>query len=247
MADQPVTVFNQDNQPVTTPVDAPAPESIVDASSPNTTDYADLLKGIVREDGTQKYANVPDVFKAMEASQAHIKTLEAEAIKTKSDLQERLTAEEVLAKVQANQNIQEVTPSEGLDVGQIQDYVQGIVNNTLQAVDQDKTASSNIKSVIDAMTTKFGSQEKAEEHYVKSAEAAGMTLEALNALSETSPQAVLKLAGVDGQVAVQPSLSTGSINTAALQPEQQLESLKIPVGATTKDIVKVWKAAENQI
>ena len=243
MADQPETVFATQDQPITQEAVAVTPEVKAVEDTTTSEPYADLLKGIVRDDGTQKYANVPDVIKAVAASQEHIRTLEAEAATTKAELDKRISAEEVLEQLKANTGTQEVTPSDGLDVSQITELVQGVVDNTLSSADEAKISDSNIQAVISAMTTKFGTKEKAEEHYLRSAEESGLSVDAFNMLSATSPQAVLKLAGVDGQSVATPSMSTGSINTEALQPQVHTPSAKVPQGASAKQMANSWVAA----
>ena len=247
MADQPDTVFAQETELTQTPAAAPStPEVKTEVTPVAAEPYADLLSQITREDGTQKYANVPDVIKAVQASQSHIAKLEAEAAETKAELTKRMSAEEVLEKLKANTNTQEATPSEGLDISQITELVEGMVTNTLSSTEIEKVSKANVNSVIGAMTTKFGTTEQAEKHFIETAEANGMSVEEFNILSAKSPQAVLKLAGVDAPTPSTPGPSTGSINTEALQPNVNTTSLKVPQGASAKDMASVWRAAGTQ-
>ena len=58
MADQPNTVFtNEVSQPITQEAVIPAQEVKAELAPVSSDPYADLLKEIVREDGTQKYEN----------------------------------------------------------------------------------------------------------------------------------------------------------------------------------------------
>jgi len=239
------TVFNSSSEQ-TPATEASTPEVKAETSSPEIENYADLLKEITREDGTQKYANVPDVIKATKASQEHIKTLEAEAITLKAELEKRMAAEEVLEQIKANKT-DEVTPSESLDLDQIDALMDSKISDTLTAVESKRIADGNVQAVIEAMTKQHGSMEKAEEHFIATAEASGFTINQMNSLSATNPQAVLKLAGVGNVSQGSPAHTNGSINTAALKPNETSPSLKVPPGATGKDMAAIWRAAGENL
>ena len=87
---------------------------------------------------------------------------------------------------------------------------------------------------------------KAEDAYNQIAKEAGLTVEQLNNLAATSPNAVLKLAGLNGAVTTT-STSKGSINTQSLTGTPVETTTRVPRGASTKDLVKAWKAAGEKV
>lgn len=244
MADQPETVFSNDAPEQTPVTETPTQEVKPEVTSQPDTAHADLLKSIVRDDGTQKYASVEDAITALKASQEFIETLKTENATYKAEVEKRATAEEVLAEIKAT-NEEEVTPSPEIDLSQIDALVDSKISDTLTAVEAQKLATDNVQSVIKAMTSKFG--DKAEEQYIAAAEASGFTVDQLNDLSATNPKAVLKLAGLEDVSQGTPAPSTGSINTEALQPVQSKPSAKLPQGATGKDYAAAWRAAGESI
>lgn len=244
MSDQTTeTIF--DNTPEQTPVaETPAPEVKSEATPEVTSDYADLLATIKREDGTQKYANIPDVITALKASQEFIEQLKAEKQALEADNTQRKTAEEVLDTIQAAKPNEE-TPSDGIDLGQIAELVRNEVTNTLTTNEVAKLEKANADSVVEAFRSKFG--DKAEEEYIKLAKENNLSDVQINDLSSTAPQAVLKLAGLDGKSSMMAQPIHGSINTEALQPAVHKSSAKLPHGATGKDYEAAWRAAGENL
>ena len=241
MADQPTETVFSNEAPEQTPVTETPAQEVKTEQAPLVTDpYADLLKDIVREDGTQKYASIPDVIKATKASQEYIAKLEAEAAETKAELKKRMAAEEVLEQLKATKT-EETTPSESLDLSQLEAMVEGKITSTLTAAEQQRAQKDNVSTVITAMSQKFG--DKAEEQFIQAATEAGLSIEAFNQLSATSPKAVLKLVGLDNKQQGSPAATSGSINTEALQPSEHKLSAKVPAGANTKAMVGAWRAA----
>ena len=70
-----------------------------------------------------------------------------------------------------------------------------------------------------------------------------MPVEQLNTLAVTSPEAVLKLAGIKKPASVGKPTSTVNTQGSFSQPQTEL-SAKVPlVGASTKDVLNAWRIA----
>ena len=73
-----------------------------------------------------------------------------------------------------------------------------------------------------------------------------MPVEQLNTLAVTSPEAVLKLAGIKKPVNLGKPTSTVNTQGSFSQPQGEL-SAKVPKGASTKDLVNAWKIAGEKV
>lgn len=192
----------------------------------------------------KKYQSVEEALKSVPHAQKHISTLEAENARIKAELESRRSTEELLAEIRSGIVPAGVTPTQtGLDPTQIED----VVTTLLERKEAALKAKTNINSVVSKFTEVFGDRVKAEEEYNKLAESAGLDVPTLNRLAATSPEAVLKLAGMSGTVnhALSPSKPSSTVNTTALNSGQpQTLSAKVPLyGASTKDVTAAWRAA----
>jgi len=215
------------------------PQEVVDVTPPAPvipTEVADLVG-----EG-KKYRSVEDALKSVPHAQKHIQTLEEENARIKAELEKRRTAEELLDEVKSG--IQSgVTPSR---VEFNQDDVVKTVAQILEQKEAEKQAVANVDTVIGAFTAQFG--EKAQEVFRTVATEAGMSLQALNQLSATSPSAVLKLAGLNGKREASPAKTGSSVNTQALAQTQPPGELSARVtGRSTKDLVNAWKIAGEKV
>lgn len=190
----------------------------------------------------KKYQTVEEALRSVPHAQNHIKTLETEMANLKEELSKRKTAEELLENIKSGIQHETTTPVNTFDPSQISD----IVNQSLEHREKVNAQKANSSLVVQKFTEKFG--EKAEEAFVTLAKDSGLTIQQLNALAGTSPNAVLKLAGL-GNVQSTPSSSSGSVNTEALKNsgKGELPSARVPKGATTKDLVAAWKVAGEKV
>lgn len=189
----------------------------------------------------KKYKSAEDALKSVPHAQEHIRTLETELAQVKEELTKRRTAEELLDEIKSGSQQENTTQQAELDT----DSLEQLVNQTLTKREQQATAKQNASSVANKFTEKFG--DSAETSYQQIAKENGMTVQQLNNLAATSPNAVLRLAGLDGKPATSVAKPTGTVNTQALQGNPSELSARVPRGASTKDLVKAWKAAGEKI
>lgn len=213
------------------------------------SDFTELLAGIT-EEGRQKYADVETALKSILPAQEHIKKLEsgyadleARYKALEEEALKRKTTEETLAALQATNSKGEEKPSNpALD----ESAVSSLVAKAIAERETQAMRKANVDKVISALNTKYG--DKAEERYLAAATAAGMDVQAFNQLAETSPMAVLTLAGVTAQPQDMPVVkSSGSVNTELLQGKAEPISARVPRGASTRDMVNAWRNAGKLI
>lgn len=213
MADQP-SAFNQNDQQQATPAQQePSQESV----------FTNQLSMIKNENGEQKYDSVPKALDALAHSQQYIPQLktevsakDAEIAALKEELSKREAVGDVVDKLTAQQAQPESTPQvSGLN----EQDVLNLVQNFSQQQAQQQTAVTNEKLVSDALFGQYG--DKTQEVVAGKAAELGMTVEALQGLSQTSPQAALQLFGTSATSA--PKTTSGSINISAQAPKETFD------------------------
>lgn len=228
--------MTQENNSIFTPPETPA--ELV--SSPKIELPPEVLEFVGEG---KKYSNPVDALKSVPHAQKHISTLEAELVQTKTELEKRRTAEELLNEIKSSTNSQTITPVQS---GLTEDAVVRILEQKLVQKQVQEKAQSNAQVVATSFAEKFG--DKAEEVYNKLATDSGLTVTQLNTLAATAPSAVLKLAGLDNTIQTI-SKSTGTINTETMKQNNNQDGLSARVrqGASTKDLVNAWKIAGQKI
>jgi hypothetical protein len=190
----------------------------------------------------KKYQSPEDALRSVPHAQKHIETLESELAQVKEELTKRKTAQELLDEIKSGaQRVENTTPSAEVN----QDTLEQLVSSTIERREQASKAKSNASEVASKFTQKYG--DTAQSAYNQIAKEAGLSVQQLNNLAATSPNAVLKLAGLNGAVTTT-TTSKGSINTQTLTgTPSDVMSARVPRGASTKDLVKAWKAAGDKV
>ena len=208
------SAFNQNDQQQATPAQQePSQESV----------FTNQLSMIKNENGEQKYDSVPKALDALAHSQQYIPQLktevsakDAEIAALKEELSKREAVGDVVDKLTAQQAQPESTPQvSGLN----EQDVLNLVQNFSQQQAQQQTAVTNEKLVSDALFGQYG--DKTQEVVANKAAELGMTVEALQGLSQTSPQAALQLFGTSATSA--PKTTSGSINISAQAPKETFD------------------------
>lgn len=190
----------------------------------------------------KKYATVDLALKSIAPAQTHIVNIEQENARLKAELEARKTTEQLLEELRSN------PPVQGQPVTQELPDVVKIVEEALAKKEAQSIAKQNTNKVVSSFQEVFGDKAKAEEAYNKLAAENGMPIAMLNALAANSPDAVLKLAGINKKQDNTPSGKPNStVNTQALnQGNPNLPSAKVNmVGASSKDVTAAWQAARE--
>lgn len=232
------TVFGQQpTDPATPPVVTP-PAALV--LPPEVTEFVGTGK---------KYASVDEALKSVPHAQKHIAQVEAELKAAREELEKRKAAEEILKEIKAEAGSQSVVTPTQSDL--TPEKIAQLVNQTIAQKEAQTIANANVNKVVSAFTEKYGSVEKAEAEFIRIANETGLSVDGLNKLSASSPQAVLKLAGFgEKQVAGSVTKPTSSVNTEALAISGQGQgelSARVKSGASTKDLVNAWKIAGMKV
>jgi len=232
------SAFNNQQE---TPAQQPSQESA----------FTDQLSMIKNENGEQKYNDIPKALDALAHSQSYIpqlksevETKEAEIARLTEELNKRAAVEDVVDKLTAQQAQPESTPQVS---GMNEQEVLNLVQNFSAQQQQQSVAVNNEKQVSDALFTQYG--EKTQEVVSSKAAELGMTVEALQSLSQTSPQAALQLFG--SSVQPQTKATTGSINISA-QPQEANFDVPAPEksllrGASTNDQIDYLRQLRNSV
>ena len=236
------TIFNNETTQSQSPTEGgtaqvPAQEPVVQVDQ-----YADLLQSIKASDGRQKYTDVTAALNSVAPSQEHISKLEAENATLKEEVGKRKTAEEIMSTIESQAQTTQETPSAApVDLSQLET----LVDTRLQAAESTKLQTANTESVTSKMSEVYG--EKAEEMFYKAGVDNGLSMQALNQLAATSPKAALKLAGIGESQSPMLGKTQSSVNTEAMSTTHNADvpSAKVPVGATTNDMVNAWRNARK--
>lgn len=191
----------------------------------------------------KKYSSVEDALRSVPHAQKHIQTLEQELQQMKEELTKRKTTADLLDEIKSG--IPPVEKTSPIEISQ--DKIVATVAQVLAQRDAEAFSKKNISTVTSSFSATFG--DKAEEKYIQIATDSGLTVQQLNSLSASSPQAVLKLAGLTVKQEGAQTKTQSTINTEALLQNSSSHELsaRVPKGATTKDMVAAWRVAGEKV
>lgn len=187
----------------------------------------------------EKYKNDPEeAWKALAASQKHIQTLESERQTDREKLSKLPTVEDIVKALQGTNVAPPVpaptsqTPASVLDEKTLETKVAELFDKTVR----EQAEKDYQNAVSNAMLNAYGSVDKSREVIKAKALELGMTVEALQGISKSSPKAFLQLFGLDSQrqQPVNTAPSRGTINMIAKQD-------LTPAGDAMEDFRKVLR------
>jgi hypothetical protein len=199
--------------------------------TPNENQPADLLAGILNEEGVQKYKTVEDAIEGLKHSQDFIAKLKEENQQFRSEIDKRLSAEAVLKELKAENKPAEPPSSEFSE-----EALQELVDKRLEAKTVEQRAKANEDLVQQKLKQELG--EEAMKIVKAKADEMGLSLDNLKKLSQESPQAVFNMFGMAStkQDSVAPKLHS-SVNTdASLQDGTQMLPCKTASGTMRSTI-----------
>jgi len=180
------------------------------ATTPVNEGYADQLAQIVNADGAQKYKTVEEALKGGMEGQTYIAKLEQENSQFRTEIDKRMSAEDVLAELKAG-NKPDGTPPPVVDT----EALEKLVDTRLDARTTAQTTKANEDLVQSKLRAEFG--EKATDIVDTKAREMGLSPEALRQLSQNSPQAVLTMFGLASQPQEHtPTSLKGTVRTDSL-------------------------------
>lgn len=214
---------------------------------------ATKLFAIKNEQGEPKYDSLEKALGALDASQKFIPQLKDENERLKAQLEalqaeasKREAVEDVIARFTANRQTQETTHTSEAPKGLDEATVLQMVQSQLTQREQQSVASQNVSSVRNALVSKYG--EKAQEQVSNKARELGLSMEQVNQLAASSPQAVLSWFQASPTSSAAPLRSTVSLPQA-----QSQEALKPPSkslmrgGASTADLQAFMAQVRSEV
>ena len=229
--------------PATQTTEVVAPVTQVATPTP-TFVVPDTAKDMIGEG--KKYQSVEQALTSLQPAQEHIAKIEAENAEIREQLTRSKTAEEIFESIRT----QSATQTETVSAPQIDmSVVEQMVEQKLTATEAQKVAQDNTKSVVDKLTTHYGSKEKAEQVYIEQANALGLGVAGLNNLSATSPKAVFEMLGISGNTQPASVHTTSTVNTDAItaQTQQPAPAKSIMGGATSSQAIDAWRACAEKV
>lgn len=237
MTDQ--SVFNESETSVTT-----------DTTTIQTNPFEDQLKGIVNEDGKQKYDSLPKALEGLKNSQEYIPQLKTELQSKEAEnaaLREQLARTEAVEDVVSRLSNQQAVPTEnttqvqGLD----ENAVKGLFNQYTQDQQRSAAQASNENTVNSALVNLYG--EKAGEIVANKAAELGTTVQALQETARVNPQLVL---AAFGQTKDQTSVTNGSVSIPAVNPTDTgvtAPEKSLLAGATSKEQAAFMRQIRDEV
>lgn len=227
--------------------------------TPEATDASPIdafnhkLAAIKNENGEQKYGDLDKALEALQHSQEYIPSLKSQLSEKDSELQalrEELArtrgVEETLQKfTTANSQEPQVHQPQGQEPEQ---NLEAIVNNLLEQRQKTSAEADNLSQVNTTVLNLYG--DKSPEFIQSKAQELGLTVDSIQNLAKTSPQAALKLLGVDAQPKSVSSVTTGNIRTSSLEPKStdlQPPTKSLMRGATSKDMAEYMAEIKRKV
>lgn len=208
----------------------------------NTFAVPDSLSELVGEG--KKYSSVDKALESIAPAQDHIQRLESEMAELKAQLSTQSSVEETLRKF-AEQKAVDTPTSQPVDLNEV-------VNQVTQRLDANAQAEqrvANQKSVANKLAEQFGDMQKAKGMFEAKAKELGMSVQDMDNLAATSPQAVFQMFGTGAQSTSQRATQS-SVNTEAMQSTTNPTPQEVPgvmFGASAEQVADAWRLATQHI
>ena len=217
------------------------------------TDYADLLGGILNEQGKPKYDSIPKALEGLANAQQYIPELKStlsqkdqEIAALKAELEKRAAVEDVVTRLTANQSQPQGQGQPPATSGLDQEAVLNLVRQQLEQSNVEAQAKTNYAQVQQALSQKFG--EKARDVIQQKANELGTSPQELGRLASQNPKMVLALFNAEAKPSVKPT--TGSVNIppySTQMPELERPTRSLLSGATSKEQAEYMRKIKEHI
>lgn len=239
--------FTQTTNPTETPPATPEPP----ASDP----FADQLNLIKDGEGNPKYKDTSTALLALNSSQQHISTLEAERATDRAEierLREEVTKREAVEDVVSRLSNNQVPPTKGETPpnanGLDADAVVNLIRETFASNEQETVAKTNRTSVLQQLAAKFGGGDALNNAVAARAAELGTTPANIGKMAEQTPELVLQLFG-DVKTIAKP---TQSSNNVPITNPKDSQPLKFERGVTrggynASELKEMMKAVKSEV
>jgi len=189
-------------------------------NSPANTETPGSVAELVGEG--KKFATVEDLAKGKQEADQFIEQLKGEMSDLRSDLDQRLSAQDLLEEIRKEREAQlsaSNVPAEGNTTPSLgTDEIASLVKETIEQRDVERTASQNLETVDKKMKELYG--EKAQEVMLLKAKENDISPDFLKDTAAKSPKAFFNVLGIQDQKPITPSSTKGGINLVALDETQ---------------------------
>jgi hypothetical protein len=212
----------------------------LDSEEPN---LEELLSGIQSKEGQQRYADVETALKSIPFKDEHIEKLEAELAELREKAKTQQSLDDAVSQLRNELSATSQQPTQSQDPVDFNK----IVDERLKAKEVEQQQQRNVDTVLKAFTDKFG--DRSAEAFKATASDNGLNIEFLKELATRSPEAVLNLAGIRANKVKDVPKTHSSVNAEGFQPAQQQQQPRRSImgGASTKEVLDVWRSIGTQI
>lgn len=211
-------------------------------TAPATVDNAYIGEG-------KKYATEAIALAAIAPAQGHISNLEQELVKAReaneallADLQKRETAEEIISRINPQQQEVDKTVAPTVDMESVRQAAVQAAQQAL-AADRDSTLKlANEKMVSDKLKADYG--DSIGKVLAEKSEQIGMSTDELQALSQVNPRAVLAMFDKHSSIDM-PSKSSNGSSIIASQIQNSSDRKKIMGSSSTADLNTEWRRCKD--
>lgn len=210
-----------------------------------TTSLDDLLSGIKRDDGTQKYKTAEEALKSIPDKEAHIKKL-TEELAALREGKDKTAVEQALAQILEAQKAaaaKSATPPQP-GAGDPGGLKAEDVEKILEARSARAAAESNLATFKKGLMEKFG--DKAAEMLASEAAKLGLDVAAISKLAQSSPQAALRILGMEAQAARIQAIKGTVVHPPTDKGGSQPKVRPLRIGATDADLRQAWRNAGSE-
>lgn len=197
----------------------------------------------------KKFATVEDLAKGKAEADIFIEQLKKEQAELRSDLDQRLSAQDLLEEIRKEREAQlsasnspaqeNTTPSLGTD------DIANLVKNTVKQLGVQETAEQNILAVDTKMKELFG--DKAQEVMIQKAKENEVSVDFLKDAAAKSPKAFFNVLGLANQKPATPSMTQGTVDMSGTEPRSNAGNSWQDYEIMRRENPKLYWKPETQI
>ncbi len=197
----------------------------------------------------KKFATIEDLAKGKAEADKFIEQLKKEQAELRSDLDQRLSAQDLLEEIRKEREAQLQTssaPSEGNTTPSLgQDDIANLVTQTIEQRETQQTAENNILAVDRKMKELYG--DKAQEVMLQKASSSNISVDFLKDIAAKSPNAFYNVLGLSTQKPTTPTLTTGTVDTSGTQTNTSSGNTWADFEKMRKENPKLYWKPETQM
>ena len=217
------------------------------ANPPASTQTTGSVEELVGEG--KKFATVEDLAKGKAEADIFIEQLKKEQAELRSDLDQRLSAQDLLEEIRKEREAQlssSNTPAEGNTTPSLgQDDIASLVKDTVKQMGVQETSEQNILIVDQKMKELFG--DRAQEVMLQKAKENEVSVDFLKDAAAKSPKAFFNVLGLSNQKTTTPSMTQGTVDLSGTAPKNNTGNSWQDYEVMRKENPKMYWKPETQI